>query len=135
MIILLAASAITLTALQASIAAPTAAFRGCLREAVNKATSEKIGGDAIENYLKTACSGQMSTLKSAVISFRMKNGMSHKAASSDADMTVEDYVATPADNYKFMANMNAPKAADGPAKPVPTPASAPVTPPAQPPKP
>ena len=52
-----------------------------------------------------------------------------------AEMTVEDYVATPADNYKFMANMNAPKAADGPAKPAPTPASAPATTPAQPPKP
>jgi hypothetical protein len=24
-------------------------------------------------------------------------------------MTVEDYVSTPADNYKFMVNMNAPK--------------------------
>lgn len=135
MMILLAGSAIMLSVLQASIAAPTSAFRSCLREAVGKATSEKVPGDSIETYLKTSCSGQMSTLKTAVISFRMKNGMSHKEASSDAEMTVDDYVATPVDNYKFMANMNAPKAADGPAKPAPTPASAPVTSPAQPPKP
>jgi hypothetical protein len=135
MMILLAASAIMLTTLQASIAGPTDAFRGCLRQAVAKATTEKVAGDAIEAYLEAACSGQMSTLKSAVISFRMKNGMSHKAAADDADMTVDDYLATPADNYKFMANMNAPKATDATAKPVPTPASAPVTPPAQPPKP
>jgi hypothetical protein len=77
----------------------------------------------------------MSMLKNAVISFRMKNGMSHREAASDADMTVGDYLATPADNYKFMANMNAPKAAEAPAKAVATPASAPATPPAQPPKP
>jgi len=134
MIILLAASAITLTALQASIAGPTDSFRSCLREAATKAKSEKIPGDAIETYLKTACSGQMSTLKNAVIAFRMKNGMSRKAAADDADMTVGDYVATPADNYRFMADMDA-KSGTASAKPVPTPASAPATPPAQPPKP
>ena len=36
MIALLGASAITLTALQATINAPTDAFRGCLKEAVAK---------------------------------------------------------------------------------------------------
>ena len=48
MIALLVASAINLTALQASIAAPTTAFRGCLRDAAAKAKGEKVGGDAIE---------------------------------------------------------------------------------------
>jgi hypothetical protein len=135
MIALLIASAINLTALQASIAAPTDAFRGCLREAVNKAKAEKVTGDAIETYLKNACGGQMSALKGAIITFRMKNGMSHRAAADDADMTVDDYVATPADNYKFMANLDAPKQASAPAKPAVTPAAVPATPPAQPPKP
>lgn len=133
MIVLLAASAISLGAAQASITAPTNAFRSCLREAATKAKSEKVAGDAIEAYLKTACTGQMGSLKDALISFRMKNGMSRKAAASDADMTVDDYVATPADNYKFLANMDAPKAAPAPAQsatPAPTPASA-----TQPPKP
>ena len=60
-------------------------------------------GDAIEAYLRTACSVQMQSLKSAVIAFRMKNGMSRKAAADDADMTVDDYVSTPVDNYQFMA--------------------------------
>jgi hypothetical protein len=133
MIILVAASAISLVATQATIAAPTTAFRGCLRDAATKAKSEKVTGDAIEEYLKTACTAQMGSLKQAVIDFRMKNGMSRKAAASDADMTVEDYVATPADNYRFLANMDAPKAAPAPAQattPAPTPAA--VT---QPPKP
>jgi hypothetical protein len=76
----------------------------------------------------------MGTLKEALIAFRMKNGMTHKAAASDAEMTVDDYVATPADNYKYMATMEAPKAAP-PAPPAPTPAAAPANPPSQPPKP
>jgi hypothetical protein len=98
MIAMLGASAISLSLLQAAIAAPTSAFRECLREAATKAQSEKVGGDVIEDYLRNACTGQMGALKDAVIAFRMKNGMSKKAAAADADMTVEDYVATPADN-------------------------------------
>ena len=63
MIALLIASAINLTALQATIAAPTDAFRGCLREAATKAKNEKVSGDAIEAYLKNACTPQMGSLK------------------------------------------------------------------------
>lgn len=130
MIAILGASAITLAALQASISAPTGAFRGCLREAAVKATTDKVAADAIEDYLRNACTVQMGSLKSAVVAFRMKNGMSRKAAADDADMTVEDYVATPADNYKFMADMNAPKPQQSAAA-VATPASASAQPPKQ----
>lgn len=132
MIALLGASALTLSALQAAVSAPTDAFRGCLREAVSKAKSEKVAGDGIEAYLKNACTAQMGTLKGALVSFRIKNGMAHKAAVADADMTVDDYVATPSDNYKYLAQMDAPKAAPAPdaTKPaVVTPAAAPSQPP------
>ena len=131
MIALVGASVIYLTATQASIAGPTDAFRGCLREAATKAKSEKVAGDGIEAYLKNACTVQMGTLKDALVTFRMKNGMTRKAAASDAEMTVDDYVATPADNYKFMANMDAPKTATPatPAIPAPTPAAVSTQPP------
>jgi hypothetical protein len=108
MIVLLGTASILLAALQESIAAPTRAFRGCLRDAAAKATSEKVSGDAIEAYLRNACGGEMSTLKNAIVSFRVKNGMAKKAAASDADMTVDDYVATPVDNYQFLASQRAP---------------------------
>jgi hypothetical protein len=138
MIALLAASAIYMSGLQAGIAAPTDAFRGCLREAAAKAKSEKVTGEGIEAYLKNACTAQMSTLTGALIGFRMKNGMTRKAAAADAAMTVDDYISTPADNYKFMSNMeakqSAPAPAAAPAKAVVTPAAAPATP-SQPPKP
>lgn len=111
MIVWVAASSVLLTMLQASINAPTNAFRGCLKEAAAKAGAEKVAPDAIEAYLKTHCSAQMDTLKGAVIAFRLKNGMARKAAVADADMTVEDYLAAPVDRYRFMAEMNAPSAA------------------------
>lgn len=119
---------------------PTTAFRGCLREATTKATNDKLPGDGIETYLKSACTAEMDTLKNALIAFRMKNGMSRKAAASDADMTVEDYVATPADNYRFIAEKFGPKPAAPAVASAPSAATAPatVTPaaaPTQPPKP
>ena len=115
MMIWLSASAITLAALQASINAPTSEFRGCLREATAKASSEKIGPDAIEAYLRGACTMQAQSLRNALIAFRLKNGMGKKAAAEDASMTVDDYVATPVENFKFMSTMNAP--AQGQASP------------------
>ena len=104
-----------LAGLQASINAPTDAFRGCLRESSSKAHNEKVGPDAIDGYLRNACSAQMSTLKNAVVAFRTKNGMAKKAALDDAEMTVDDYVGTIVDKYQFMAQMNAPKPAAQPA--------------------
>jgi hypothetical protein len=137
MIALLGASALALAGLQASIAAPTTAFRGCLHDATSKATSDKVSADTIETYLRGACTVQMGSLKEALVAFRMKNGMTRKAADSDAEMTIDDYVSTPADNYKFMASQNAPKAQPAAAaKPVVTPAAAPAQPVSpQPPKP
>lgn len=130
MIALLSAWAIGVTALQATIAAPTEAFRGCLKEATAKAKAEKVGGDAIEAYLRNACTVQMQSLKTAVVAFRVKNGMARKAAADDAEMTVDDYVATPVDNYKFMANMNTPPpAAAPPAATTPATAAASTPPP------
>jgi hypothetical protein len=131
MIALVGLSAITLAMLQASVTAPTEAFRSCIREAVTKATGEKVSGDNIEAYLRNACTPQMGTLRDALIAFRLKNGMTKKAAADDAEMTVDDYVSTPADNYKFIANENAskkPAAATPPAAP----ASAPAKPSSQP---
>lgn len=132
MIALVGISAITLSLLQASVSAPTNAFRSCLREAATKAKDDKVSGDNIEAYLRNACTGQMSTLRDALIAFRIKNGMTKKAAADDAEMTVDDYVSTPADNYKFLADMDA-KQHSATAAPA-TPAAAPAakTTPAQP---
>lgn len=114
MIVLIGATAIYLTVLQASINAPTEAFRSCLKQASTKASGEKVGGEAFEAYARNACSVQLGSLKSAVIAFRMKNGMAKKAAADDANMTVDDYVATSVDKYQFMADMNKPQS-PGPA--------------------
>ena len=118
MIALIGASAIIFTALQASINAPTESFRACLKSASAKATAAKVAPDGIEAYFKTECTAQIDSLKSAVVAFRVKNGMARKAAVEDANLTVEDYMAAPADRYRFVAEMN------GPAQDAPKPAEA-----------
>jgi len=124
MVALLTASTIVLAALQAAITAPTDAFRNCLHQATDEAGKEKVSGDAYEAYARNACSVQMGTLKGAVAAFRMKNGMSKKAAADDAEMTVDDYVATSVDKYQFFASQNAQQAAAAPAAaPHPAPAA------------
>ena len=138
MIPLVGASAIMLLGLQASIDGPRDSFRACLKQATTKATGEKVPADGIEAYLKTACSGQLGSLKNALVSFDLKNGMAHKAAESDASSTVDDYMSGPIDHYKFSAaSVAAPAVASAPA--VLTPAAAPAKPAAasatQPPKP
>jgi hypothetical protein len=148
MIELLGASAIVLAGLQASIDVPRDAFRNCLKEASTKATGEKVAGDAIEAYLKTACSGQLGSLRSAIVAFDLKNGMAHKAAESDAVSTVDDYMSGPIDHYKFAAGNNAAAKPAAPAASTATaasatppvgasavPAAAPTTAATQPPKP
>jgi hypothetical protein len=129
MIALIGASAVIFTALQASINAPTDAFRGCLKAASAKATETKVAPEGIEDFFKTECRVQMDSLKSAVIAFRVKNGMARKTAIEDANMTVEDYMAAPADRYRYIIEMNAPSKAK--AKPAET-APAQATPAAQP---
>lgn len=121
------ASSMFLTGLQATINAPRDAFRACLREANAKATSAKVGAEAYEAYVRNACSAQHDTLRTALVSFNMKNGMARKAAGDDAEMTISDYVGSMVDNYKFMADMNKPSA-PSPPQPAAVPAAAPQPP-------
>lgn len=118
-----------LTGLQATISAPRDAFRACLKQANTKATSDKVAPDAFEAFVLNTCTSQHDALKSAIISFNMKNGMARKAAADDADSTVSDYVSSYVDSYKFNAGLNAPKqAATTPPPPPQVPASAPQPP-------
>jgi hypothetical protein len=127
MIILLGASAIYLTALQASINAPREAFAACLKASIEKATAQKVAGDGYDAFVRAACNGQMDSLKSAVVSFDMKNKMSKKDAASDAQSMIDDFVAGSAEHYRYM-NKSDPIASAAPAKPVATQASVPVKP-------
>ena len=129
MIPLIAASAMFLAASQAAVAAPTNAYKNCLKQASTQAKKDKVGGDAYEAYARNLCSAQITGLRDALIAFEVKNGTKRKDAASDADMTVDDYLASSVDNYKFLTGVDAENAkaeADAKAR-----AAAPTAPAAQ----
>ena len=139
MIPLIAASAMFLAASQAAVAAPTNAYKDCLKQASIQAKKTKVAGDAYEAFARSTCSAQISGLRDALIAFEVKNGTKRKDAATDADLTVDDYLASSVDNYKFLAGVDAENAkveADFKAKAAaatapaaqPTPASAPKPP-------
>ena len=109
MILLIGVTAISLTALQATINAPRDAFRECMRAASKKARSENVKPDDFEAYMRTTCSVQIGSLRSALNAFNLKNGMAKKAAASDADLTIDDYVASPVEHYRFTVGGNVPQ--------------------------
>lgn len=107
MIALIAASAVSMLVLQAATAAPTNAYKACLKEASTQAKKEKVAGDAYEAYARNACGAQITALRDALIAFTVKNGMARKEAAKDADLTVDDYLLSSVDNYKFLAGVSA----------------------------
>jgi len=123
MIVLLAASSITLTALQASINAPRDAFKTCLKDASSKALGAKVTAEGYETYVRTACTTELGSFKTATVKFDMGNKMSRKDASYDADSMISDFVASALDHYKYMAGASLPQ--KSPATPPPTPAAQP----------
>jgi hypothetical protein len=131
MIILLAASSITLTALQAAINAPRDAFRTCLKSASTKASGEKVTAEAYEAYVRSACNGELGSFRGAVVKFDMGNKMSKKASDDDADSMISDFVSSALDNYKYVTGGAQKQAASAPA-PAPAVTPPPPTPAAQP---
>jgi hypothetical protein len=115
------ATAVSLTMLQAAINVPRDAFRDCLKQASNEAKTEKVVADDFETYARGKCSIQQESLRKALIAFVMKNGMARKAAISDANLTIDDYVASPVEKYRInnpdLAKPAVPAAAPAPAEP------------------
>lgn len=138
MIPLIAASAMFLAASQAAVAAPTNAYKDCLKQASIQAKKTKVAGDAYEAFARSTCSAQITGLRDALVAFEVKNGTKRKDAATDADLTVDDYLASSVDNYKFLAGVDADNAkaeADARAKAAATPAPAAQPTPAAAPKP
>ena len=107
MIALIAASAMYLVASQAAVGGQTTSYKACLRDANVQAKKDKIAGDAYEAYARNACTSQIAALRNALIGFEVKNGTKRGDAAKDADMTVDDYLASSVDNYKFMTGVAA----------------------------
>lgn len=102
MITLVIASAISLVAVQNAAAnSARSALTDCLRAAVTQAKSSKVAPDAVVEQMKQACAAQAGKLKAALVAIDVKNGISRKQASADADLQLDDYYAAQEDRYRY----------------------------------
>lgn len=77
------------------------AYVSCLKDAVTSAKGANVGVDGFKDYAHKTCSTVADDLKTKLVSFNVKNGMSKKAASSDADLQLDDYVYTAEERYRY----------------------------------
>jgi hypothetical protein len=77
-------------------------FVACLKQAASSAQTEKVGADAFGPYARQKCGAIEGSFKGALIAFDVKNKVSRKQASSDADAQIDDYFGSALDRYKSM---------------------------------
>ncbi len=102
MISLMIATTIYAAAFQTAAAdSSRKAFTACLREAVDKGKAEKIAAAGFDAYVRGHCAATSTTFRNAMVSFDVKNKVSRKQATSDAESQITDYYIETGDRYKF----------------------------------
>jgi len=100
MIEIVFASAIYAAAFQNAAAdGARSALRTCIRAATEEARGQKIGNDAFPGFVRSKCTAQESSFKSAVWAFDSKNKVSRRQSEDDANLQVEDFVGMAAEKY------------------------------------
>ncbi|CAN5230882.1 hypothetical protein BH24PSE1_BH24PSE1_01230 [soil metagenome] len=82
-------------------AADRSAYVSCLKDAVSSAKAANVGIDGFNAYAHKTCASVEDGFKSKLVSFNVKNGMSRKTASEDAQLQLEDYVFSAEDKYRY----------------------------------
>jgi len=111
--------------LQASIAAPRQDFSDCLKKASVQASEQKVAPDQYSAFAMQQCSAAGASFKSALVAFDVKNGVKRAQAVADAQLQIDDYLATSVDKYG-----SKPIFAKAPPAPSSTPATTPAPVPA-----
>lgn len=100
MFVLTIASVIALAAVQTAAAdSSRTELRNCLKEAVQQAKVDKIASDGFAAFATARCGSAANGLKSALVSFDVKNKVPRRRAESDAQLQIDEFVTMAADKY------------------------------------
>ena len=75
-------------------------FISCLNSAVAAAKTQKMLPDALEPHLRQTCAASETSFEASLIAFDMKNKVSRKQATADAQLQTDDFVTNSVDQYK-----------------------------------
>lgn len=101
MISLALATALTFAAAQANpTVQPRQAYSKCLGAFMKQSLEAKMAPEAFGAAVKSACAAQESAFRTASIAYDVKMGGSRAQAQEDADLQVEDYLASIEDSYR-----------------------------------
>lgn len=73
----------------------------CLNNAVASAKTANVTADAFKAYAQKTCSTVEEGFKARLVTFNVKNGMSRKAATDDAQVQLEDYMYTYEEKFRY----------------------------------
>ena len=94
------ASVIALAAFQTAAADNSRTeLRNCLKEAVQQAKLDKVASDGFAAFANERCGKAADGLKSALVSFDVKNKVPRRRAESDAQLQIDEFVTMAADKY------------------------------------
>ena len=124
MLLTATASVMYLIAAQnAAISSSRTAYGDCVRDAAVTVKKENVPLDQLVPRLRQACEAQRAELKSALVEFDVKNGVSRKQAGEDADLQLDDYYVAQEERYAYELEKAPAKATAAQSPPAPNPAA------------
>lgn len=129
MLNLVISSVILLAAVQTAAAnGARDTLRTCVKSAMTQAKSDKLTVDAFKTFARSHCVTQEQGFTAAMWAIDSKSKVSKKQSAEDAQLQIEDIVASVSDRYELETKSAAPKAPPAPppaATPPPTAAATP----------
>lgn len=75
-------------------------FIACIDAAAATAKTQKMTLEAFEPHVRQTCAATETSFKAALIAFDMKNKVSRKQATADAQLQADDFVISAVDRYR-----------------------------------
>lgn len=78
-------------------------YLACLDKAFAAAKTQKMAAEGLDAHLRQACASIETPFKASLVAFDVKNKVSRKQASADAQVQVDDFVTSLVERYRALA--------------------------------